>query len=341
LPLEHSATGVAPDRHEVELTNRQGRARTLSYERLILATGALPVRPRIAGLDLPGVHVLHTMDDSFQVHAHVSEGPVHEAVVVGSGYVGLEMADALSHRGINVTLVGRAPAVLPTLDPELGTVLVEHLRAHGVQVHDRAAVEEIRLDGERLLVRGREGVRVAADMVIVAAGVQPKSDLAALAGASTGIRGAVRVDRCMRTNLHDVYAAGDCVETWHRMLSAPAYLPLGTTAHKQGRVAVENAVGGHRVFEGSVGTQVVKVFDLAAARTGLRDPEARKARFDPLTVATEAWDHKAYYPGAQRVYLRVTGDRRTGRLLGAQIVGPARPRWPNGSTSSRQRSSMP
>ena len=137
----------------------------------------------------------------------------------------------------------------------------------------------------------------------------------------TGEKGAIRVDRRMRTNVADVFAAGDCVETWHRLLQSSTYFPLGTTAHKQGRVAGENAVGGDRLFEGSLGTQVVKVFDLAIARTGLRDHEAKRAGFDPLTVETEAWDHKAYYPGAQQLHIRVTGDRRSGQLLGAQILG--------------------
>lgn len=126
----------------------------------------------------------------------------------------------------------------------------------------------------------------------------------------------------MRTNVPDLLAAGDCVETWHRVLRRPAYLPLGTTAHKQGRVAGETVVGGTRLFAGSVGTQVVKLFDLAVARTGLLAREAREAGFDPITVETESWDHKAYYPGASKLRLRVTGDRPTGRLLGAQILGP-------------------
>jgi NADPH-dependent 2,4-dienoyl-CoA reductase/sulfur reductase-like enzyme len=139
-----------------------------------------------------------------------------------------------------------------------------------------------------------------------------------------GIREAIAVDQHMRTNLPDVFAAGDCVETWHRMLAAPVYMPLGTTAHKQGRIAGENAVGGNREFEGSLGTQVVKVFDLAVARTGLREREATAAGMDPLTTALETWDHKVYYPGATRMAIRTTGDRRDGRLLGAQIVGDHR-----------------
>ncbi|MBU2719997.1 CoA-disulfide reductase, partial [Acidithiobacillus ferridurans] len=125
----------------------------------------------------------------------------------------------------------------------------------------------------------------------------------------------------METGIPGIWAAGDCVETWHRILQRPAYLPLGTTAHKQGRVAGENAVGGERLFAGSVGTQTVKVFELAIARTGLREAEARAAGFDPVTVGTQTWDHKVYYPNAQKLHVRVTGDHRTRRLLGAQILG--------------------
>lgn len=147
--------------------------------------------------------------------------------------------------------------------------------------------------------------------------------LGAAAGIATGIKGALCVNRRMETNLPDIYAAGDCVETWHRLLGHYSYLPLGTTAHKQGRIAGENAVGGNREFAGSLGTQVVKLFDVVAARTGLRHAEAGKAGFDPLTAETTVWDHKAYYPGARELHLRVTGDRKTGQLLGAQLLGHA------------------
>jgi NADPH-dependent 2,4-dienoyl-CoA reductase/sulfur reductase-like enzyme len=167
-----------------------------------------------------------------------------------------------------------------------------------------------------------EGTAVtrAADMVLVVAGVRPETTLAADAGATLGVRGAIAVDRGMRTNLPDVLAAGDCVVTHHRLLGV-TWLPLGTTAHKQGRVAGENALGGNRQFAGSLGTQVVKIFDQAAARTGLRDHEARAAGFDPVTIGSQADDHKAYYPGSHRITMRVTGDRATGRLLGLQLFG--------------------
>ena len=170
-------------------------------------------------------------------------------------------------------------------------------------------------------VSGSADVQHTADLVLVAVGVQPDTALAHTAGVKLGVHGAISVTRHMETNVEYIYAAGDCVETWHRMLQHPTYLPLGTTAHKQGRVAGENAVGGQRVFAGSLGTQVVKVFDLACARTGLTEMEARAAGYDPYTQELVTWDHKRYYPGAQELHVRLTGDRQSGRLLGAQIVG--------------------
>ena len=242
------------------------------------------------------------------------------AIIVGAGYIGVEMADALAHRGLQVTLVGRTKSVLATVDPELGDIIGDELRRHNVEVRTNVEVTGIE-SSNCLRVSGTNGFEQSADLVLVAAGVKPASQLAAKAGISTGQKGAIQVDTSMQTNIPDIYAAGDCVETWHRVLQQYKYLPLGTTSHKQGRVAGENAVGGNRHFAGCVGTQVVKVFDLAAARTGLLEHEAKAAGFNPLTVETDAWDHKAYYPGAHEMRIRVTGDADTGKLLGAQIVG--------------------
>lgn len=292
----------------------------MRYDTVVVATGA---RPRIAiqGGDLPGVYPLHTMSDSFRVRAHLDSGSAERAVIIGAGYIGLEMADAFAHRGLAVTLVGRSATVMPNLDPGLGELVRGELERHGVEVTTGIDVHEVVPHSSRLEVHGAAAFSRPADLVLVGGGVAPNSELAHAAGVTTGVRGAIRVDRRMRTDVPDVLAAGDCVETWHRILQKPTYLPLGTTAHKQGRVAGETAVGGVREFQGSLGTQVVKVFDLAVARTGLRDVEARDGGFDPLTVESAPWHHKAYYPGAHRLHIRVTGDRRTGRLLGAQIVG--------------------
>ena len=254
----------------------------------------------------------------FTLHQALTAG-ARSAVIVGGGYIGLEMAEAFTARGLAVTLVEQAPAVMPTVDVELGRLLGQELGRHRVQVVTDVTGKAIGRERGRLVVAGEPDFTCAADLVLVVVGVRPDTDLAVAAGIETGMRGAIRVDRRMRTSLPDVLAAGDCIETYHRLLERPAHLPLGTTAHKQGRVAGETAVGGTPEFAGSLGTQVVKVFDLGVARTGLRNQDA--VGFDPVTVGSVQFDHKAYYPGAHQLHLRITGDRVTGRLLGAQLVG--------------------
>ncbi len=296
----------------------------IAFDRLLIATGARPLQPAIPGMTLPGIYTLHTMTDSFRVHEQVAEEKPRSAVVVGSGYLGLEMADALRHRGMEVNLLGRSETVLPTVDREFGVAIENVLRKHGVRVESGSEVVSIEESGSELLVRSARETTSKGDMVIVATGVQPNAELALAAGIGTGESGAIKVNLRMQTNLPHIYAAGDCVETWHRVLNRYTYLPLGTTAHKQGRVAGENAVGGDREFCGSIGTQVVKVFDVVVGRTGLLDRDAAAAGFQPITIESSHFDHKAYYPGATRLRLRITGDNRTGRLLGAQILGPWR-----------------
>ena len=251
LRLAAAAVAVDPARRRVTVRNADDMHDEFSYDRLIVATGAEPVRPAFPGVDLPGVHLLHHMHQAFALDQAIRDRQARSAVIIGAGYIGLEMAEALRHRRLAVTVV-----------------------------------------------------RLAAD-----------------AGAELGVRGALRVDTSMKTTLPDVWAAGDCVHTHHRLLPEPSYLPLGTTAHKQGRVAGENAVDGRRLFAGSLGTQVVKVFQLAIARTGLRDDEARNAGLNPRTVATTAPDHKPYYPGAHELHMRWTADADSDRLLGCQIAG--------------------
>jgi NADPH-dependent 2,4-dienoyl-CoA reductase/sulfur reductase-like enzyme len=317
---EHTAVEIDPSSKTVVLETA-GAQKLLGYDRLLIATGARPIRPAVPGLNLPGVYPLHTMEDSFRLHHTLTESAPRSVIIVGSGYIGLEMADAFTHRGLKVTLWGRAETVLPTVDAELGQLVEGRLKDHGVTLYSGVELQSIEEHGAQLHVTGSQGTEGTADLVLIAAGVEPNATLGRSAGVTTGTQGALRVDRRMRTNLPDVYAAGDCAETWHRLLGEYTYLPLGTTSHKQGRVAGENAIGGSREFAGSLGTQVVKVFDLAIARSGLRDIEARRAGFDPVTVETRVLDHKAYYPDARPIHIRVTGDRLTGRLLGAQCAG--------------------
>lgn len=324
LLTNHRAVAIHPDRKMVAVLDAQGIGRELPYDRLVIATGAESVKPAIRGLDLPGVFALRWMQDCFAVHKRLTEHSVRSAVIVGAGYIGMEMADALCHRGIAVTVVEFADTVLTTVDGTLGEEIARELARHGVNVATGVGIESIEPDGQRLVVRGSGSFSTSADMVLVAVGCAPSTALAAAAGVERGLKGAIKVDRRMRTNLPDIYAAGDCVETWHSLLRRYTYLPLGTTAHKQGRVAGENAVGRDREYMGSLGTQAVKIFDLIAARTGLRDSDADAAGLEPFTDHFESWDHKVYYPGAEKMYIRITGDRGTGRLLGGQILGHRR-----------------
>jgi NADPH-dependent 2,4-dienoyl-CoA reductase/sulfur reductase-like enzyme len=333
LRLDTLARNIQSEDHKLVVVGADGTEELISYDALVVGTGAISIRPPIEGLGGPdplgptdGVHLLHTMGDTFEL-MRTLESDARSAVIIGAGYIGLEMAEGLIGRGIAVSQLEQLPEVLPTVDPALGSLIHRELEAHGVEVLCNTAVKAIArtagvAEGRlRVDAVGEDGPAIRfADVVLVVVGVRPDTELAASSGASLGAKGAIAVDRSMRTNLPDVFAAGDCAITHHRLLGE-TYLPLGTTAHKQGRVAGENALGGEREFAGSLGTQVVKVFDLVAARTGLRDHEAVAANFDPVTVGSEADDHKAYYPGSQKIMMHYTGDRASGRLLGLQIVG--------------------
>ena len=331
LRLDTTAQRIDVEGRQLLVADAHGTEEILSYHVLILGTGATSVRPPIEGLIGPnalgvdqGVHLLHSMGDTFAVMATLEQASPASAIIVGAGYIGLEMAEALVARGLKVIQIEQLPEVLPTVDPALGGLVHEELAGHGVDVRTSTAVEGIARAADGLEVRARrtsgERVTFLADMVLVVVGVRPDAGLAAEAGAELGTRGAIVVDRAMRTNLPDVFAAGDCVVTHHRLLG-DTYLPLGTTAHKQGRVAGENAIGANRHFAGSLGTQVVKIFEMVAARTGLRDAEAESIGLQPRTVEFEGDDHKAYYPGSHRVRMRTTGDLASGRLLGVQLFG--------------------
>jgi NADPH-dependent 2,4-dienoyl-CoA reductase/sulfur reductase-like enzyme len=327
LRLDTLATGIDVDGQKLTVRDASGTESTIAYDELMVGTGAGPSTAGIQGVDQlgpdEGVHLLHSMGDTFALERYLDERQPETAIIVGAGYVGLEMAEALTVRGLRVTQLQRGPEVLSTLDPELGALVHDELTRHGVDVVTGTRVERVSRDAGRLTVSGtRDGADLSrsADLVLVVVGVRPNTDLLTSAGATTGAGGAVVVDDQMRTGLPHVWAAGDGVVTHHRLLGV-TYLPLGTTAHKQGRVAGENALGGEAHFAGSLGTQVVKVFDVVAARTGLRDHEATAVGFAPLSHTAIADDHKRYYPGATPISIRITGDTEDGRLLGAQLVG--------------------
>lgn len=324
LLTKHRAVAIHPEEKHVLVTH-QDNTFFLSYDRLLVATGGRSTRPDLPGIDLPGVFTLRWIDDMLAIEQYITEQSVQQVIIVGGGYIGLEMADALTRRGVTVTLLEKNPQVLMTLDQPLGALVRQELERHQVQIHTGKVVKSIGSAQQTLQVLTTDEHRFVADMVLVAVGAQPESSLATKAGIRVDQRGGIYVDQFMQTNISDIWAAGDCSQTWHALLQKFVYLPLGTTAHKQGRIAGENmavsATGGQRPFKGTLGTQSVKLFELVAARTGLSDRDCSRVNRRSFTHQTQVWDHKAYYPQASPLTIRLTGDPDTGQLLGMQLVG--------------------
>jgi NADPH-dependent 2,4-dienoyl-CoA reductase/sulfur reductase-like enzyme len=320
IQLHLNETAIAINPTEKTVVTKSADVNTYTFDQLVIGTGAVPVRPPIEGVDSPQVFVLHTMEDCFALHRRLAAG-VGSAIIIGAGYIGLEMADALRHRGIAVTLIEQLPAVMRTVDRELAGRVESLLREHEVAVKTQTVVARVVRQGEQMEVQCTNGYAAVSDIVLLVVGVRPQSDLAKSCGVETDSRGAIIVDRGMRTNRPGIFAAGDCTVTWHRLLERHLYMPLGSTSHKQGRVAGENALGGSRLFAGSLGTQSVKLFDRVIAATGLREEDARSNGYDALAVETKTFDHKVYYPGATEMIIRIIADRLSGKLLGGQILG--------------------
>jgi NADPH-dependent 2,4-dienoyl-CoA reductase/sulfur reductase-like enzyme len=313
----HDVRRVDPKAKHVEVTVAEATS-TLTYDRLILATGASARRPKkIPGIDRPGVFLLRELTDGAAIKAFLEHHTVRRAVIVGGGYIGMEMAEALTGRGIDVTVVEQLDRILFGFQPEISAVADEALARHGVKVRTGTTVTAI---DEDLRVH-TDGETLDADLVLVSIGVTPNVDLAREAGVALGPTGAIAVDDAMRTNLADVFAAGDCAEARHRITDAATWVPLGTTANKQGKVAGANAVGGDETFAGILGTAAFKVFDVEVGRTGLSPAEAEAAGIDARAVVSRHGSRGHAYPGAGTLTTVLVVDAQTGRLVGAQMAG--------------------
>ena len=317
----HEVRRIDHERRLLEVTDlRAGRAFSWGYGKLVVATGAEAVRPKLEGIDLGNVFVLRTIDDGRSIKAAVQEGGLRHAVIIGAGYVGVEMAEALTEAGLETVLIEATANVLPGMGPEIGEVVEQELVEHGVHLRKEEMAQ--RLEGGERVERVVASVgEYPADIVIVSVGARPAVALLGEAGTALGPTGAVATNERMETNLPGVYAAGDVAESRHLVSGQAAWVALGTTANKQGRVAGENAAGGDAVFQGIVGTAAVKVFGLEVARTGLTEAQAREAGFDPVGVTIEHPSHAKYYPRATPLRVKLVADRQDGRLLGGQIVG--------------------
>ncbi len=303
-----------------------GERTTLEFDALVIATGARAVKPPLPGIDMPGVFTLRTLADGTAIKEEIDAGGVERATIVGAGYVGLEMAEALTARGIEVTVIELLPNVLSTYDPDMGAIVEKELLAKDVILHKDRRVDGFE-PGDR---SGRVGYvltggqRLATDLVIVAIGVRPAVEFAAAAGVDLGAGGAIHVDARQVASDPFVLAAGDCCEAMHVVTRRPVWIPLGTTANKQGRIAGGNAVGGDSRFGGVAGTNVTKIFDLIAAQTGLTETAAAAEGLDADSATITAASRSHAYPGGGRMTVKLVFEKGTGRVLGAQIVGEER-----------------
>lgn len=315
---------------EVDLGLRQVRVRDLDggreyaepFDSLVVGTGSVPMRPPVPGIDADGVYGVQTLDDGVALRAELDSGRVDRVVVVGGGYIGLEIAEAVAVSGRRVTVVDLAKTPVGTFDPDIGEFIADAVRGLGIELVLGEAVTAVESTGGRAIaVHTAAGRELPADLVVLGLGVRPNVTLAKAAGVPLGSSGGIAVDQRMRTSVPGVWAAGDCVESTHRLSGQRVVVALGTHANKQGRVAGINLGGGYATFPGVIGTAVTKICDLEVARTGLSEREAREAGFEFVTASVDSTTRAGYFPGARPIRVKMTAERRSGRVLGAQIVG--------------------
>ncbi|MFD0549743.1 FAD-dependent oxidoreductase [Streptomyces rectiviolaceus] len=294
-----------------------------SYDKLVIGTGARPVRPSLPGIDAPGVHGVQTLDDGQALLDTLARTPGRRAVVIGAGYIGVEMAEALIQRRYEVTVVNRGAEPMSTLDPDMGRLVHDAMSGMGIEMVNDAEVTKILTgDDGRVRAVATEDAEYPADVVVLGIGVRPETGLAQAAGLPLGEHGGLLTDLAMRVRGHDnIWAGGDCVEVLDLVSGRERHIALGTHANKHGQVIGSNVGGSYATFPGVVGTAVSKVCDLEIARTGLREKEARSAGLQFTSVTIESTSRAGYYPGAAVMTVKMLAERLTGRLLGVQIVG--------------------
>jgi NADPH-dependent 2,4-dienoyl-CoA reductase/sulfur reductase-like enzyme len=304
-----------------------GRTGSLEYDQLMIATGAERITPSIPGVDATGVLGVRNLDDGGEMLAALERDPQH-VVIVGGGYVGIEMAEALRGRGLRVTVATSGDQPMSNLDPDMGVLVARAMREAGVDVHVDARLTHVLTDAagaaRGITLQSRTGttLELPADLVVLGLGVRPASGLAEAAGIAIGETGGIQTDASMRSRSHpNIWAAGDCVETIHRVSLAPTAIALGTHANKQGRVAGTNLGGGHATFPGVIGTAATRFRGLEIARTGLSEAQARLAGFATYSTRIESTTQAGYLPGAEAITVKLITDVASRRLLGAQIVG--------------------
>lgn len=320
--VDHEVTAIHPEGKSVTVRNLlTGETFQESYDKLVLSPGAKPTRPNLPGIDSDKVFSLRTVEDTFRIYRYVQERKPRSAVLVGGGYIGVEVTENLREQGIGVTIVQRPKQLMNTLDYDMATLVHAEMRRRGVDLKLGSSVAGFQDDGSSIttLLDGEGGIE--ADMVLLAIGVTPDSKLAQDAGLETGVKGSIVVNDRMETSVSDIYAVGDAVQVRHFVTGNDALISLAGPANKQGRIAADNICGGDSRYRGSMGSSVIKVFDLTVAGTGLTEKAATAAGLDHDCVVLSPGSHAGYYPGARAMTMKVVFERGTLRLLGAQVIG--------------------
>ncbi|MGC5341310.1 FAD-dependent oxidoreductase [Streptomyces sp. DT171] len=324
LRLRTEVTEIDVAGHRVRATDRDtGETYWTGFDKLVIATGARPVRPGLPGIDAPGVHGVQTLGDGQALLDSLEQAKGRRAVVVGAGYIGVEMAEALLRRGFEVTVLNRDEQPMTTLDPDMGRLVHRAMDGLGITTVNEAEVTRIETGADgRVTAVATDDTTYPADVVVLGIGVEPETSLARAVGLPVGPQGGLLTDLSMRVVGHDnIWAGGDCVEVLDLVAGHTRHIALGTHANKHGQIIGANVAGGYGTFPGVVGTAVSKVCDLEIARTGLREKDARAVGLRFVTATVEATGRAGYFPGAEPMTVKMLAEYRTGRLLGTQIVG--------------------
>ena len=322
MKVRHEVTAIHPDRKTVSVRNLEtGEDFEEAYDQLLLSPGAKPVWPELPGMGSERLFTLRTVEDTFRIKEFINQNRPKSAVMVGGGFIGLEMAENLRQLGMEVTIVQRSRQLMNPFDPDMAAFIHNEVRKHGVKLMLGHSLEGFREKNSGLEVLLRDGVSVSADMVILAIGVAPESTLAKKAGLALGIKGSILVNDRMQTSAPDIYAVGDAVQVKHFVTGADSLIPLAGPANKQGRIAADNICGGDSRYLGSQGSSVIKVFDMTAATTGINEGSAKKAGLHVDKVILSPMSHAGYYPGGKMMTMKIIFEKETYRLLGAQIIG--------------------
>ena len=322
VKTEHEVTEIDLDKKMIHYQNHvQGKEGSYEYDKLIITTGASAIKPPFEGLELENIFTLRSVESADKIKAAVDSGRIKKASIIGAGLIGLEMAESFKELGIEVTVVELQDQVLPPFSKEMAEIVAEHLKEKGVNLILGDGIDHFEGSGSVEKVITGSGKEVETDLALLSIGIKANSKLAQEAGVEVGETGAIKVNEKMETNIENVYAAGDCAESTDLMTDKDIWLPLGSTANKQGRTAGANAAGGDAEHYGILKTGITKIFDLTASTTGLTLEEAENEGIDAVAVKIKARNHAGYYPGAEIINLKGVFDRETGVIIGAEVIG--------------------